>query len=139
MRMHTIPQNVTAYEDRIVGMLVGRQFIYLAVAGIAIFILLSTQIGPLPIRLFASIIIGAFAAAMALLKINDRGFDSLVLSYLRAMFGPTEWIWKKDQLPIEKLSVLTLQGTTPSKQDESPKNKQNDRLQRVSRYQRFIS
>ena len=105
MRMHTIPQNVTAYEDRIVGMLVGRQFIYLAVGGVVIFVLLSTNVGPFLVRAFLSLLVGGFAAALALFKPNDRNLDGLVLSYAQAIFGPTEWVWLKDEMPIEKLSL----------------------------------
>ncbi len=144
MRMHTIPQNVTAYEDRIVGMLVGRQFIYLAVGGVVIFILLSTNIGPIFIRAFISMLIAGFAAALALFKPNDRNFDGLILSYVQAIFGPTEWVWRKDQPPIEKLRLITdqLAGKPPANvQNPSFKASRtsHDNLLQVSRFQTFVS
>ncbi len=96
MPMHTIPQNVTSYEDKIVGIFVGRQFIYLAVGGLTAFILLSTGGGAAVVfRFILAIGIVAFSAAMALAKVNDRGFDVWVASYLKAILGPTEWVWSK--------------------------------------------
>lgn len=144
MRMHTIPQNVTAYEDRIVGMLVGRQFIYLAIGGVIIFVLLSTNVGPILIRGFISLLVGGFAAALALFKPNDRNFDALMLSYVRAIFGPTEWVWRKDELPLDKLRLITDQlAGKPPVDNQSPSLKaarnNQDNLLRVSRFQTFIS
>ena len=144
MRMHTIPQNVTAYEDRIVGMLVGRQFIYLAVGGVVIFVLLSTNVGPFLVRAFLSLLVGGFAAALALFKPNDRNLDGLVLSYAQAIFGPTEWVWLKDEMPIEKLRLITdqLAGRPPVVNQGMPNQRSNqgqDNLLRVSRFQTFIS
>lgn len=103
MRTHTIPQNVTSYEDKLVGMLIGRQFVYLAIGGVVIFVLLTSKLLPVPLAVFISIIVGAWSAAMALLKINDRGFDVLFMSYMRAVLGPTEWSWQQDELPMRVL------------------------------------
>lgn len=142
MRMHTIPQNVTAYEDRIVGMLIGRQFIYLAIAGVTIFILMSSQSIPVVIRLFFSILIGSFAAALALYRPDDRGFDQLFMSYVRAMFGPTEWVWRKDVLPMVKLQAAITEFRAPTvtksrSADRAERISQN--LERLSQFQTFLT
>jgi hypothetical protein len=101
--MHTIPQNVTSYEDKIVGIFVGRQFIYLAVGGLTAFILLSTGGGAAVIfRFILAIGVLGLAASMALLKVNDRGFDVWLYGYVKAVLGPTEWAWKKE------LSILAI-------------------------------
>ena len=104
MPMHTIPQNVTSYEDKIVGMFVGRQFIYLALGGLTAFILLSTGGGAAVLfRFILAFGALAFAAALAMVKVNDRGFDLWVISFLKAILGPTEWVWQKQAVPPEVL------------------------------------
>lgn len=138
MRVHTIPQNVTSYEDKIVGALIGRQFIYLAIGGVIVFILMTTDVGPLPIRLLFSLVIGLFAAAMALLKINERGFDTWVLSFMKAVLGPTEWVWIQDKVVmtflIEADVATEVKVTKPVTDDEFNKNN----LERLSQFEHFL-
>jgi hypothetical protein len=130
--MHTIPQNVTSYEDKIVGIFVGRQFIYLGVGGLTAFILLSTGGGAAVIfRFVLAIGVVALAAALALLKINDRNFDIWLLGFIKAVLGPTEWAWQKQEplmtvlaAPDRTLSAATLAKPQQAKEDTTQFNRQ---------------
>lgn len=140
--MHTIPQNVTSYEDKIVGIFVGRQFIYLAVGGLTAFIILSTGGGAaLPIRFIMAIAVMGLAAALALVKVNDRGFDVWLWGYLKAVLGPTEWAWQKEIRPMSTLVApdQTAPATTAAVKKPTGAQAVSFNLQRKDAYKSYVS
>ncbi len=142
MRMHTIPQNVSAYEDKIVGALIGKQFIYLAIAGVIAVILFTTPFAPAYVRIPLAIIIVLFAVALALFRPNDRPFDELFFSYCRAIFGPTEWTWGKEaSIPPQLVQVLSLgeELQIPTKTSTSLKESQSQKHRQAQHYQRLMT
>jgi PrgI family protein len=101
MQQHPIPQNVMTVEFQLVGNLTLRQFGYIAVGGVICFTLFL-----LPIYGFIKwpliVTIGALAASMAYLPINDIGLDRWIIAFFRAVNSPTKRLWIRDakQLPI---------------------------------------
>ena len=99
MRQYQVPQFIDI-EDKIVGPLTIRQFIYLAVGGaisvIAFYIL----------NLFFFVLVAApvivLSLAMAFLKINGVPFPKVTTDGLNYLAKPRLYIWK--QLPPERKS-----------------------------------
>lgn len=94
MQQHPIPQNVTAYEFHLIGNMTIKQFIELGVGiGVAV-IFFSTGLPgfvkwPL---VFFSVIVGA---AMAFMPFDGRPLDRMVIIFFRAVYSPTQYIWRK--------------------------------------------
>jgi len=86
-----VPQFIET-EDKIVGPLTFKQFIYIAGAGgacVAIYFFL-----PLFIAVFLILPIAAFGIALAFLKINNRPFVYTVEAFLKYTIGGRLYIWK---------------------------------------------
>lgn len=99
MQFHKIPQHVTAYEGRIIGKFTARQFTYLAIGGIIIFIVVSAPM-PSKLKFVLGAIDVAFTALMALVNYEGRSTDTWIIHFLKAVLSPTQRIWlKKEPVP----------------------------------------
>ncbi len=102
MQFHKIPQNVTGYEGRIIGKFTARQFTYLAIGGIIIFIVVSAPI-PSKLKFVLGAIDVAFTALMALVNYEGRSTDTWIIHFLKAVLSPTQRIWLKKEFVPEYL------------------------------------
>ncbi|MDO8443729.1 MAG: PrgI family protein [Candidatus Azambacteria bacterium] len=123
---YQVPQFVDL-EDRIIGPLTLKQFLYLAFAGAFIFVfwfLLNFYVW-----LIISIPIAAAAAAFAFLKINDRPFVYFFLSFVRYFSKPKLYIFSskppelpsvetRERSPLQQNSTSAPGRLTPSKLKE---------------------
>jgi hypothetical protein len=105
-----VPQFIET-EDKIIGPLTLKQFIYVAVAfGIlfGLFFLLT----PL-IWLTIAVPVGGFAAALALVKIQGRPFANVVLSAIHFYWRPQQYAWQPEH-PIQKAVTAREEDKSPS-------------------------
>lgn len=95
MESHPIPQNVTSFEFHLIGDMTLKQFCYLATGlGIAyltfILIFPASKLIALPM-----IIISVFTGAtFAFVPIQDRPLDHWLISFLKAVYSPTQMRWQ---------------------------------------------
>jgi hypothetical protein len=90
-----VPQFIEV-EDKIFGPLTLKQFIYLAGAGGALFILL--KMFPLVIAIFVAIPVVALAVALAFYKINNRPFALVLESAFKYILSNRLYIWKSKDI-----------------------------------------
>jgi hypothetical protein len=95
---YKVPQNVDI-EDKVIAGLTLRQFMFILVAG---------GVGLLEYYAFyqnaalrflffpLAIITAGIGVAFAFVKINDRPFETFVMSALKSLLAPHERIWRKD-------------------------------------------
>lgn len=122
---HPVPQNITAYQFHLVGNMTVKQFLMLlGGAGIA-FLFYTTN---LPNLLKWSFIIFFFAgsAAAAFVPYEDRTLDQWIVNFIRAIYRPTKYYWRRHpQIP----SFLSYQprtnlDTTPNPASWAPQKRQ---------------
>ncbi len=109
-RQHAVPQNIMDVEFKIIGDLTMRQFFYLAVFATITYISLTTFTNPIfryPIAA-VSLLIGL---GFAFVPIEERGLDQWAVNFIKAVYAPTQRIWKKEpMLPkafsFESISVV---------------------------------
>ena len=95
-----VPQFVDV-EDKIIGPLTWKQFIYVAGGGGTLFLLYATL--PFVLFLLFGIPFGLFAAALAFYRINNRPL-SLMLEAVVTYFGKSRlYIWKREEAHIETM------------------------------------
>jgi hypothetical protein len=94
-----VPQFIDI-EDKIVGPLTLKQFLYLA-AGFGIIFILYFYIKFI-IWLMLSAIIGAFAIALAFLKINGQAFPKIVTNAIKFYLRPQIYIWQPESPGAQK-------------------------------------
>ncbi len=95
MENHPIPQDITGFQFKLIGNMTVKQFAYLAggtvLAWFCFFIL------PLfiVIRLPLAIIFLAAGIGLAFVPIDGRPMDVMIVNLIKAMFAPTQYIYKK--------------------------------------------
>ncbi len=99
MEAHPIPQNVTSFEFHLVGDMTLKQFGYLG-GGVAIaYILFIMLANSAPLIGYPLVFFFALAGiSFAFVPINNRPLDHWVKAYFRAIFGPTQREWRKNNL-----------------------------------------
>lgn len=91
---HPIPQNVTSYQFHLVGDMTLKQFVELAAGIVLAWIIWSLglpQIFKLPLTAIAALL----GFALAFLPVEDRPLDQWILSFLKAIYGPTILLWRR--------------------------------------------
>lgn len=94
-----LPQFIET-EDKIVGPFSLRQTLYVGSAGIAIIILY--YLVQTWLWIFLSVLLIAFALALAFLKINGRPVPGLILSAFSFYWQPQTYVWRPDNPRMRK-------------------------------------
>lgn len=95
MQQHPIPQNITAFEFKLVGFLTLKQFLYLAGVSIISFILFVSTASLLKWVFIVPLVL--MGLAFAFFPINGMMFDKWIVVFIRAITTPSRRIWKKEK------------------------------------------
>ena len=112
---YQVPQFVDV-EDRIIGPLTLKQFLYLAFAGALLFVfwfLLAFYLW-----IIIALPITALAAALAFLKINDRPFAHFLLAFMKYFTNPKLYIFSAAPKELSKKPVSEEKIETPKTAEE---------------------
>lgn len=90
-----MPQFITV-EDKVIGPFTIKQFLYIA-AGALLIIGARALIAPLLFWPLA-VLIGALAASLAFLKINEQPFPVILKNAVFYLLRPRLYVWKKEVL-----------------------------------------
>ncbi len=103
MEQHPIPRNITGFQFKLIGDMTLKQFGYLAggsIIGYALFKLL-------PLPSFITIILGGLSfftgIAFAFLPFQDRPLDQWLFAFIKSVYAPTQFIYRKDNQPPDIL------------------------------------
>jgi len=110
MESHPIPRQITTFEFKLIGFLTLRQFIYLAVffpVGVIFFYLT-----PLPLLniLFALIPV-LLGLALAFVPYNDRPLDIWIKNFIKKLFSPSQYYYRKKNQPPAFLKDVFIYST----------------------------
>ena len=115
MEQHPVPQNVTTFQFRLIGDMTIKQFGYLA--GGAILAYISYKL-PLPFFFTwpMTVLFALLGFGFAFVPIEERPMDVWVLSFLRNVYSPTQFIWHRIPAASEPASTQktpAVPATTP--------------------------
>jgi len=101
-KTHPVPQHIAAFEFKLIGDLTLKQFLF---AGVGVAIAYAAWISNLSfLTKWVTIILAAgLGLGTAFFPIQDRTLDSWILSFIAALFSPTQRIWRKEPLAPEYL------------------------------------
>lgn len=102
---HAVPQNVTSFEFHLVGDMTLKQFGYLAAGSIAAYIAFATLFSVLPI--LSVLLVGLFSITgvlLAFVPIADRPLDHWIVAFFKAIYSPTQGVWKPGAAASKNLS-----------------------------------
>lgn len=95
MENHPIPQDITGFQFKLIGNMTVKQFAFLALgtllAWFCFFILPLFII----IRLPLAILFLAMGIGLAFVPIDGRPMDVMIINLIKAMFAPTQYVYKK--------------------------------------------
>jgi hypothetical protein len=94
MEQHPIPQQISSYEFKLVGDMTLKQFLKAAAGIVLALIVNSTKMVFLvkwPLMLF----LGCGGLALAFVPFEDRPLETWVISFLKAIYSPTIYLYKR--------------------------------------------
>ncbi|MEK7160396.1 MAG: PrgI family protein [Patescibacteria group bacterium] len=95
MEQHSVPQNITGFQFKLVGDMTLKQF-----AEMAIGCLLGVFIFSLPLHDFLkyplALSFGAAGFAFAFVPVNELPLDRWFIAFFRAIYSPTQFFWQKN-------------------------------------------
>lgn len=98
MEQHPIPQQISSYQFRLVGDMTLKQFFQLAGGFLVALIFYSAPI--IGIIKWPFVILSALlGVALAFLPLEERPLERWIFAFFRAIYAPTEFIWKKTTVP----------------------------------------
>jgi hypothetical protein len=98
MEQHPVPQHITAYQFRLVGDMTLKQFGFLAGGCVVALLFYAAPIASYfkwPLVLFS----GLSGFALAFMPIEERPLDRWFVAFFKAVYSPTQFIWKK--IPVK--------------------------------------
>ena len=118
MEQHPVPQHIASYEFRLVGDMTLKQFVQLAAGGVLAIIAYALPI-PSLFKWPLVVLFGFLGFAFAFLPINERPLSTWLLSFFKAVFSPTQFIWKKKAKKPDVLKPLPYHPSMPQAQPTS--------------------
>ena len=106
MQQHPVPQNITSYEFHLIGNMTVKQFIELG-GGIGVGVFFYASNLPFVIKWPLIIFCVCFGAALAFVPFEGRPLDKMILAFIRAVYSPTQFIWRKTPTPPSFLTYTT--------------------------------
>lgn len=129
MQQHPVPQNVTSYQFRLIGDMTLKQFLQLLGGGLIAFVFYSTNLINIVkwFFMFISVIAGV---AFAFLPLEGRPLDQWLMAFIRAIYMPTQFYWKKqpklpDYLsnePLVSAPAIQVPSTKPTPSPTKPED-----------------
>ena len=116
-QQHPIPQEISAYQFRLVGDMTLKQFLQVAAGIVIALIIYSTPIIGI-IKWPLVIIFGLTGVALAFLPLEERPLERWIIAFFRSVYSPTLYFWKKTETPPMYFQEATVampvvQPTTP--------------------------
>lgn len=104
MEAHPIPQNVTAFQFKLVGDMTIKQFTYLAIGLSIAYLTFVFLVELLPYLAWPIIVLSSsIGAAFAFLPFQERPLDHWVKAFLKAVFNPTKRFWYREGISIKDM------------------------------------
>lgn len=99
MEQHAVPQDITGFKFKLVGDMTLKQFAELAAGAVLAYLFYASSL-PSFFKLPLTIIFALFGIALAFFPVEERPLDTWIINFLRAIYRPTLYVWKKDSFVL---------------------------------------
>ncbi len=96
MDNHPIPQDITGFQFKLIGNMTIKQFAYLAAGTVLAWFCFFILPLFIVIRFPLAIIFLALGIGLAFVPIDGRPMDVMIINLIKAMFAPTQYIYRKN-------------------------------------------
>lgn len=97
MENHPIPQQISSYQFRLVGDMTLKQFFQLAGGALIALLFYASPLPPL-VKWPFIILFGLLGVALAFLPFEERPLEKWIAAFLRSIYSPTIFSWKKTEV-----------------------------------------
>ena len=94
MQEHPVPQNITSYEFHLIGNMTLKQFFELAAGGLFAFLSYTSNLPDL-LKWPLVVLFVLLGVAFAFVPLEERPLDHWFIAFIRAIYNPTKFYWKK--------------------------------------------
>jgi len=94
MEQHAIPQQISSYEFKLVGDMTLKQFLKAAVGIVLAIIINSTKLMIL-VKWPLILLFGGGGLVLAFVPFEDRSLESWIISFIKAIYSPTIFLYKR--------------------------------------------
>lgn len=115
MENHPIPQDVTGFQFKLIGEMTIKQFFYVALGAVLAWIALSVPILFI-IKFIIALLLFVIGFSLAFIPAGGRPMDLMILFFLKALFNPNQYVYKKSQGGLQEAPI----GKKSSHQEPSP-------------------
>lgn len=119
---HAVPQHIQSYQFRLVGDMTLKQFSELA-AGVVISLILYS----LPIYWFIKwpliLLFVSLGVGLAFVPIEDRPLETWLIAFFKAVYAPTQYLWRKSSQPPDILVAPLIARPLPGVEIFAPQGK----------------
>ncbi len=113
IEQHPIPQDVAGYKFRLIGEMTVKQFIWLA-SGIILGLIAYSLPLPFFFKYPLTGLFVALGAGIAFLPIEGRPMDKWLIAFIKSVYSPTQYIWKKSAFePSSQTPIVAAKPITP--------------------------
>ena len=116
MREHPIPQDITGYKFHIIGSMTLKQFLEIAIGVIVGGIIYASNL-PGAVKFPLILVAVGLGAMAAFLPIEERPLDHWITVFIRSMYKPTQFFWKREP-HIPEIFSFTPNLNTTVQEDE---------------------
>lgn len=95
MENHPIPQDITGFQFKLIGNMTIKQFAYLAAGTVLAWFCFFILPVFIIIRLPLAIIFLGLSISLAFVPVDGRPMDTMIINLIKAIFAPTQYIYKK--------------------------------------------
>lgn len=122
MEQHPVPQNVTSFQFKLIGDITLKQFAYLAGGVILGYLSLKISLIPSLLRYPVGGFFALLGIGLAFVPIEERPLDRWLMAFVKSIYAPTQFVWKKDNPPPEILQTMSaaIVQTTPAASKPAP-------------------
>lgn len=94
MEQHPVPQQISAYEFRLVGDMTLKQFAQVAIGCLIALAFYASKL-PFYFKWPAIIVSGVSGVLMAFVPFQERPLQTWIIAFFKAVYSPTQFLWKK--------------------------------------------
>ena len=102
MERHPVPKQISGYEFRLIGDMTLKQFGELAAGEVLALICWRLPIPPILKYPLVGLLV-FLGVALAFIPINERPLDRWIVNFFKAIYLPSQFIWKKSEVVLDFL------------------------------------
>ena len=107
MEQHAVPQDITGFKFKLVGNMTLKQFGELAGGAVIAYLFFASTWHPI-LKWPGVFFFGFLGFALAFLPIEERPLDIWIANFLKSIYQPTLYVWKKNAQPLLSVSPANI-------------------------------